>query len=157
VGRKGGCARRARGRRTRGSLLCDECTSGYHMRCLTPPLAHAPDADEWLCPVCEAKHEDIGNAVIVEDVHLQQWRRRGDPSAVGPMSPGAMSPQRPVVARWGLAGFWKNPYWAPVPGCRARLDGPSGGCGRGGGRGEGAGTAPQQGVGPMQRDPDFGP
>jgi transposase InsO family protein len=32
-------------------LLCDVCNSGYHVRCLQPPLAAVP-AGSWLCPRC---------------------------------------------------------------------------------------------------------
>ncbi|CAH2243248.1 jg21424, partial [Pararge aegeria aegeria] len=32
-------------------LLCDGCDRGYHMQCLTPPLAQVP-ADQWFCPNC---------------------------------------------------------------------------------------------------------
>ncbi len=32
-------------------LLCDECNRGYHMFCLTPPLATVPKS-EWYCPPC---------------------------------------------------------------------------------------------------------
>jgi transposase InsO family protein len=34
-------------------LLCDNCDSGWHTFCLSPPLDSVPDGD-WLCPDCEA-------------------------------------------------------------------------------------------------------
>jgi hypothetical protein len=34
-----------------GMLLCDLCDRGFHMACLTPPLAKEPD-EEWYCPLC---------------------------------------------------------------------------------------------------------
>lgn len=33
-------------------LLCDQCDEGYHMECLSPPLAEVPDGD-WFCPKCD--------------------------------------------------------------------------------------------------------
>ena len=32
-------------------LLCDNCDSGYHQLCLTPPLSEVPSG-QWLCPTC---------------------------------------------------------------------------------------------------------
>lgn len=32
-------------------LVCDQCSRGWHMGCLTPPLEMVPDGD-WLCPHC---------------------------------------------------------------------------------------------------------
>jgi hypothetical protein len=34
-------------------LLCDECGTGWHMRCLHPPLSAVPPG-AWVCPSCEA-------------------------------------------------------------------------------------------------------
>ena len=34
-------------------LLCDQCDSGYHMKCLTPRLRRVPQGD-WVCPECVA-------------------------------------------------------------------------------------------------------
>ena len=33
-------------------LLCDGCEAGYHLQCLTPPLAAIPEGD-WFCPACD--------------------------------------------------------------------------------------------------------
>ena len=35
----------------RHMLLCDNCAEGWHMYCLTPPLARIPRGD-WFCPRC---------------------------------------------------------------------------------------------------------
>lgn len=32
---------------------CDACLRGWHLDCLTPPLAEIPEA-EWVCPLCVA-------------------------------------------------------------------------------------------------------
>ncbi|EKX45444.1 hypothetical protein GUITHDRAFT_52667, partial [Guillardia theta CCMP2712] len=34
-------------------LLCDNCSSGFHMSCLLPPLSREP-AGIWWCPACQA-------------------------------------------------------------------------------------------------------
>ena len=31
-----------------------DCKKGFHIYCLTPPLADVPD-DDWLCPKCTKK------------------------------------------------------------------------------------------------------
>ena len=51
-------------------LLCDSCNAGYHMRCLSPPLAKVPD-DEWVCPRC------LEFGVTVEYV---RQRNKGNPA-----------------------------------------------------------------------------
>ncbi len=32
-------------------MLCDGCNTGWHLGCLTPPLAEVP-AGSWICPPC---------------------------------------------------------------------------------------------------------
>ena len=32
-------------------VLCDRCDAGWHLDCLSPPLASVPEG-EWLCPDC---------------------------------------------------------------------------------------------------------
>jgi len=38
-------------------LLCDNCSSGFHMSCLLPPLSREP-AGIWWCPACQAELEE---------------------------------------------------------------------------------------------------
>lgn len=38
-------------------ILCDSCDKGYHMFCLSPPLADVPNG-EWVCPRCKVKETD---------------------------------------------------------------------------------------------------
>ena len=67
-------------------LLCDECNSGYHTYCLTPPLGTVPDG-VWLCPTCV----DLG--VTAEQVQQRQAHFR----APGPVDKPRMympSPKR---------------------------------------------------------------
>jgi len=33
-------------------LLCDRCDHGYHLDCLSPPLAEVP-VEDWFCPQCD--------------------------------------------------------------------------------------------------------
>lgn len=33
-------------------LFCDDCDRGYHMYCLTPPMAEPPEGS-WICSLCE--------------------------------------------------------------------------------------------------------
>ena len=35
-------------------LLCDGCAKGWHMQCLTPPLAQSPRG-KWWCPECRER------------------------------------------------------------------------------------------------------
>eukprot|EP00057_Strongylocentrotus_purpuratus_P028654 XP_011683128.1 PREDICTED: LOW QUALITY PROTEIN: PHD and RING finger domain-containing protein 1 [Strongylocentrotus purpuratus] len=50
-------------------LLCDECDSGYHCECLTPPLIDIP-IEEWYCPNC-VDHDDESS----EDEYMSGLRR----------------------------------------------------------------------------------
>ena len=34
-------------------LLCDGCNKGFHLDCLSPPLAAIPESD-WYCAACSA-------------------------------------------------------------------------------------------------------
>ncbi len=38
-------------------LICDSCTSGYHLKCLVPPLSKKPPG-QWLCPECHTEAEE---------------------------------------------------------------------------------------------------
>lgn len=38
-------------------LLCNSCTAGYHMQCLTPALTKRPSGP-WLCPDCHKEEEE---------------------------------------------------------------------------------------------------
>ena len=39
-------------------LECDGCLRGWHLGCLTPPLAEVPEA-EWVCPMCLAAEDGV--------------------------------------------------------------------------------------------------
>ncbi|XP_012278380.1 E3 ubiquitin-protein ligase UHRF1 isoform X2 [Orussus abietinus] len=43
-------------------LLCDECNSAYHLRCLDPPLESIPTEDDWYCPECKNDENEIVKA-----------------------------------------------------------------------------------------------
>ncbi|KOC67234.1 E3 ubiquitin-protein ligase UHRF1 [Habropoda laboriosa] len=43
-------------------LLCDECNSAYHLRCLNPPLTSIPEEDYWYCPECKNDENEIVKA-----------------------------------------------------------------------------------------------
>ncbi|CAK9833449.1 E3 ubiquitin-protein ligase UHRF1 [Anthophora retusa] len=43
-------------------LLCDECNSAYHLRCLNPPLTSIPKEDYWYCPECKNDENEIVKA-----------------------------------------------------------------------------------------------
>jgi len=36
-------------------LICDGCFQGFHLYCLSPPLAAVPEGDTWLCSNCLAQ------------------------------------------------------------------------------------------------------
>ncbi|XP_062245451.1 PHD and RING finger domain-containing protein 1 [Platichthys flesus] len=70
-------------------LLCDGCDAGYHMECLTPPLASVP-VEEWFCPECEANNRHTRDSVVeVSDTEslpstAQPATSRHHPRAAGP-------------------------------------------------------------------------
>ncbi|XP_043250164.1 E3 ubiquitin-protein ligase UHRF1-like isoform X2 [Colletes gigas] len=43
-------------------LLCDECNSAYHLRCLNPPLTSIPEEDYWYCAECKNDENEIVKA-----------------------------------------------------------------------------------------------
>lgn len=47
-------------------LFCDDCDRGYHMYCLTPPIAEPPEGS-WQCQLCEArvKGKDISSVAVL--------------------------------------------------------------------------------------------
>jgi RNase H-like domain found in reverse transcriptase/Reverse transcriptase (RNA-dependent DNA polymerase)/Integrase zinc binding domain/PHD-finger/Integrase core domain/C-5 cytosine-specific DNA methylase len=47
-------------------LLCDACSRGYHLYCLTPKLLRVPRTPIWLCPEC------ISSGITPADVLAQQ-------------------------------------------------------------------------------------
>ena len=44
-------------------LLCDECGTGWHMRCLNPPLSAIPPG-AWVCPSCEAAGVSLNDVEV---------------------------------------------------------------------------------------------
>ncbi len=48
-------------------LVCEGCALGWHIYCLSPPLASVPDG-VWVCPVCE------GSGVTPDTVAARQLR-----------------------------------------------------------------------------------
>ena len=44
-------------------LLCDKCSCGFHMYCLSPPL-HAVPAGEWLCSACLQESFGFGSGRV---------------------------------------------------------------------------------------------
>ena len=46
-----------------GMLLCDGCDLGFHMRCLSPPLAAIP-AGSWHCRACAGNNGEDGMQAV---------------------------------------------------------------------------------------------
>ena len=38
-------------------ILCDDCSTGWHMQCLTPPLVQIP-INKWRCPRCKTQDKN---------------------------------------------------------------------------------------------------
>jgi hypothetical protein len=56
-------------------LLCDGCSGGYHMFCLSPALHSAPPGD-WFCPSCAALSPSARQHVLDERTAadlVQRW------------------------------------------------------------------------------------
>ena len=50
-------------------IICDGCLTGWHMKCLTPPLKKLPPADvPFLCPYCK----DLGRGVLTRPTFVSQ-------------------------------------------------------------------------------------
>jgi hypothetical protein len=54
----GVCQNTAVNRRTGTMLLCDNCNTGWHMKCLTPPVRKLP-ARDWFCFRCPVADQDV--------------------------------------------------------------------------------------------------
>jgi hypothetical protein len=55
------CEECGKGDDEKSILLCDACSAGYHMRCLTPPLSKRP-AGLWLCGECQEEADEEARA-----------------------------------------------------------------------------------------------
>ena len=47
-------------------LLCSECDSAWHCRCLDPPLDAPPPDEHWYCPPCTARGNCTPTAALAE-------------------------------------------------------------------------------------------
>ena len=58
-------------------LLCDQCTKGWHIDCLVPPLDDIP-AGDWFCQPClhEAGYEDLAEAQVIPAAPARRRRQR---------------------------------------------------------------------------------
>ena len=81
-------------------LLCDNCDTGWHIYCLTPPLEDVPEGD-WLCPRC------VDAGVTLEKVQRkwEQYREeeRSRPDLEMP-SPRRVAHAAAVAERWHNQG-----------------------------------------------------
>jgi transposase InsO family protein len=79
-------------------LLCDNCDSGWHTFCLSPPLDHVPEGD-WLCPDCET------HGVTLEELAAKRSRYKPDERSRPALELPARSRQAKANA---LATEWHN-------------------------------------------------
>ncbi|GIL98109.1 hypothetical protein Vretimale_3570, partial [Volvox reticuliferus] len=59
-------------------LLCDRCDRGFHLFCLSPPLAAVPEG-EWLCPQCSSGRRlvaDGGTALPGGEMSFHDFERQ---------------------------------------------------------------------------------
>jgi hypothetical protein len=52
------CQDKAVNHPTGAMLLCDKCNTGWHMKCLTPPLRKKP-AGDWFCSRCPVAGQNL--------------------------------------------------------------------------------------------------
>ena len=58
-------------------LLCDECDQGFHIFCLSPPLAAIP-ATDWYCPSCQAEKMNAFGFDMGRTFTLRQFQAHAD-------------------------------------------------------------------------------
>ena len=61
-------------------LLCDDerCNAGYHLQCLSPPLAEVPPEDvRWWCPACVSRRLALGTMTLATERPAPHGRGRG--------------------------------------------------------------------------------
>jgi hypothetical protein len=79
-------------------LLCDNCDSGWHTFCLSPPLDEVPEGD-WLCPDC------VSHGMTLEKLNDKRLRFKADERS----RPALELPARGRRARaQALATEWHN-------------------------------------------------
>jgi hypothetical protein len=58
-------------------LLCDNCDSGWHTYCMSPPLDSVPDG-KWICPDCESHGVTLETLAAKEARYVESERSRPD-------------------------------------------------------------------------------
>jgi site-specific DNA-cytosine methylase len=58
-------------------LLCDNCDSGWHTYCLSPPLDEVPDG-KWICPDCTTHGVTLDTLAAKESRYVESERSRPD-------------------------------------------------------------------------------
>lgn len=94
-------------------VMCDHCARGYHISCLSPPLAAVPEGD-WFCPLCPAPGRVFGHIV---------WHKHKRSYAVSTclplnsttlkLSPVSSDARVKVLHRW-CWNSWSSRLWKPT-------------------------------------------
>jgi site-specific DNA-cytosine methylase len=58
-------------------LMCDNCDSGWHTFCLSPPLDSVPEG-KWICPDCESNGVTLEALAAKEKRYVESERSRPD-------------------------------------------------------------------------------
>jgi transposase InsO family protein len=91
-------------------LLCDKCSRGWHLRCLTPRLSKIPTG-EWVCPTCKMQEGAVEAMAEAAADELAQPRRR---------SARAAGQAANLDGRWLVKEFEDEatgrtkPYWGRI-------------------------------------------
>lgn len=93
-------------------ILCDECNTAYHIRCLEPPLEAIPDSDEWYCPDC--KNDE--NEIVKAGEKLKESKKKAKLQSKNPKSTRDWGKGMACVGRTRECTLVQPNHYGPIPG-----------------------------------------
>lgn len=93
-------------------ILCDECNTAYHIRCLDPPLEDIPDSDEWYCPDC--KNDE--NEIVKAGEKLKESKKKAKLQSKNPKCTRDWGKGMACVGRTKECTLVQRNHYGPVPG-----------------------------------------
>lgn len=93
-------------------ILCDECNTAYHIRCLDPPLEDIPDSDEWYCPDCKNDETEIVKA----GEKLKDSKKKAKLQSKNPKSTRDWGKGMACVGRTKECTLVQRNHYGPIPG-----------------------------------------
>jgi E3 ubiquitin-protein ligase UHRF1 len=93
-------------------ILCDECDTAYHIRCLDPPLEAIPDTDDWYCPDC--KNDE--NEIVKAGEKLKESKKKAKLHCMNAKSTRDWGKGMACVGRTKECTLVPRNHYGPIPG-----------------------------------------